>query len=194
MPVPSPGSRDQLCKRIQELQCRIACLHAELESARTALCDAESQLARVGCPDASPPQVVAPPAAAKFDGGLLLWRATVENLASRILRRLEAGLCDPAIDAQFFGVLDRCETAASKVGDGERRMQISPTLEAARVRLVKTACRLAERGCAPSELGELLSIVGREREVLKGPIVDAEMKATRVADEVMPHVVVDHVA
>jgi hypothetical protein len=117
---------------------------------------------------------------ATLPGDWFLWRVTAEILATKVFRRLSSGTLQAAMDGPLRGVLDRCETAAGKVGDTQRRMAISPTVETARNTLVNIARQLIESGCTEEQSRDMIAVAERERERIRGRGVDSEMEYATV--------------
>jgi hypothetical protein len=132
-------------------------------------------------PQAAPPE---PPVkrsdAETKRSAAFLWRVCAEILATKVFRRLSSGILEPASGEPLVGMLERCETSADKVGDREQRMAISPTLEIARIMVVKLARQLIEEGCTEEQARQMLVVVERERERIRGAVVDAELEFAEV--------------
>lgn len=59
-------------------------------------------------------------------------------------------------------------------------MAISPTLEIARMTVVKIARQLIEEGCSEEEARQMLVVAERERQRIRGSVVDAELEFAAV--------------
>lgn len=109
-----------------------------------------------------------------------MWRVTAELLASRVICCLPSGTLEPFSGSPLHGVLGRCETAASKIGDMARRMAISPTLETARTSIVNLAQQIVESGCIEVASCDLIALAEQVRDRIRGPVVTEEMENAAV--------------